>query len=279
MENTKICSRCKVAKPREAFNKCSKNPDGLQYKCRDCQKAIHLANKECRNKRRMERYYKENPKEALPEGMKRCSKCKEVKPMTEQYFGKLSKSSDGFKYSCKECRRKTEYEPNREYLITKQKQWYSKNKKTFAITTSEYKKKNREWYREYDKRYYQENKDLIKQRSKEYMYNRIENDLGFKILQRCRSRLYKAIKGHTKSASTQKLIGCTVEHLLNHLESQFTEGMTWDNYGEWHIDHIKPCSSFNFTKREEQFECFNYKNLQPLWAEDNYRKSDKIGTY
>lgn len=72
-----------------------------------------------------------------------------------------------------------------------------------------------------------------------------------------------------------ELIGCSIEQLLEHLESQFQDGMTWDNYGEWHIDHIKPCAMFDFTKEEDQRECFHYTNLQPLWAEDNLRKSDK----
>ena len=53
-------------------------------------------------------------------------------------------------------------------------------------------------------------------------------------------------------------------------------GMTWDNYGEWHIDHIKPCSSFNMLIEEERKRCFHYTNLQPLWAIDNIKKSDKI---
>jgi hypothetical protein len=88
--------------------------------------------------------------------------------------------------------------------------------------------------------------------------------------------MYQAVKGNVKSARTQELIGCTVKELQEHLEKQFTNGMTWENYGEWHVDHIIPCSSFDFTKEEEQRTCFNYKNLQPLWAEDNYKKKKKM---
>jgi len=92
-----------------------------------------------------------------------------------------------------------------------------------------------------------------------------------------RSRIGSAIKHcyGEKSTSTMKLLGCTVNEVRDHIESQFTEGMTWDNYGEWHIDHIKPCASFDLTIDEEQKKCFHYSNLQPLWAEDNIRKSDK----
>ena len=74
------------------------------------------------------------------------------------------------------------------------------------------------------------------------------------------------------------LVGCTPEFLRSYLESLFTEGMTWDNYGPkgWHVDHILPCASFDLTKEEEQKKCFHYTNLQPLWWFDNLRKSDKI---
>jgi hypothetical protein len=70
-------------------------------------------------------------------------------------------------------------------------------------------------------------------------------------------------------------IGCSIEHLKDYLQSKFENGMTWENYGKWHIDHIRPCASFDLTDIEQQKICFNYKNLQPLWAEDNFKKSDK----
>ena len=78
-----------------------------------------------------------------------------------------------------------------------------------------------------------------------------------------------------KSLPTMFLIGCEIDYLIYHLQSQFTDGMTWANYGDWHIDHIKPCAKFDLSKTSEQLKCFNYTNLQPLWAEDNLRKYDK----
>lgn len=71
------------------------------------------------------------------------------------------------------------------------------------------------------------------------------------------------------------LIGCEIDYLLYHIQEQFNPGMTWDNYGDWHIDHIKPCANFDLSKPEEQRKCFNYTNLQPLWAEENLIKGKK----
>ena len=74
------------------------------------------------------------------------------------------------------------------------------------------------------------------------------------------------------------LLGCSPDFFKRHLESKFTEGMSWENYGTkgWHIDHIKPCASFDLTIESEQIECFHFSNLQPLWWYDNIEKSDKI---
>ena len=87
--------------------------------------------------------------------------------------------------------------------------------------------------------------------------------------------IYKNTK---KCKKTLELTGCTLEFLYNYLESKFTKGMSWDNYGKfgWHIDHIIPCSSFDMSNPEEQKKCFHYTNLQPLWWLDNLKKSNKI---
>ena len=89
-----------------------------------------------------------------------------------------------------------------------------------------------------------------------------------------RSRLSKALSRKQKTISMSQYLGCSLEELKQHLESKFEPGMTWDNYGEWHIDHIKPLSSFDLTDVEQLMEACRYTNLQPLWAKDNLRKSD-----
>ena len=71
------------------------------------------------------------------------------------------------------------------------------------------------------------------------------------------------------------LIGCEVDYLMFHIQNQFTKGMTWNNYGLWHIDHKRPCASFDLSKPIEQQKCFHFKNLQPLWAIGNLRKGNK----
>ena len=85
----------------------------------------------------------------------------------------------------------------------------------------------------------------------------------------------QALKNANKSDSTMNLVGCDIDSLRLHLEKLFEDGMNWDNHGEWHIDHIRPCASFDLTDPEQQRVCFHYTNLQPLWAKDNLSKGDK----
>lgn len=132
--------------------------------------------------------------------------------------------------------------------------------------------------RERQKRYREENKEKIREKDRIRRLNRRHNDPNYRLKCYLRSRLWHAINEQKakKTNDTHTLVGCSIEELKQHLEKQFKEGMTWDNYGEWHIDHIIPCSKFDLTKKEEQLKCFNYTNLQPLWAEENIKKGDKI---
>jgi|TARA_B110000263_G_C15275430_1_gene495625 hypothetical protein len=85
------------------------------------------------------------------------------------------------------------------------------------------------------------------------------------------------VLGEIKRADTSSnLLGCNVDELMEHLKSKFTEGMSFDNYGEWHMDHVIPCCAFDLTKPEEQYKCFHYTNIQPLWAKDNEKKGGKL---
>ncbi len=101
---------------------------------------------------------------------------------------------------------------------------------------------------------------------------RTANDPIFKLKKNLRKRVHATIRKGYKSSHTMELIGCPVEDLKSYLQSKFQEGMSWENYGEWHIDHIRPCASFNLTDPAQQKECFHFSNLQPLWAEENMRK-------
>jgi len=107
--------------------------------------------------------------------------------------------------------------------------------------------------------------------------NRIDN-ISFKIIENMRNRLSQALKINKKNNYTIIYIGCSINELRQHIEKQFTNNMNWNNYGMkgWHIDHIMPCSAFDFSKEENIYKCFHYSNLQPLWWYDNLVKSDRI---
>ncbi len=89
-----------------------------------------------------------------------------------------------------------------------------------------------------------------------------------------RTRVCNVLQGIRKSRPTLDMLGCSLAQLRTHLESQFRDGMTWENYGtHWHIDHIRPCASFDLRNETEQWQCFHYTNLQPLTAEENWAKN------
>jgi len=141
---------------------------------------------------------------------------------------------------------------------------------------------HREYRKNYNKNFWHNCNDDVKAKMQatrsEYQQDKQKNDVNFRI----RITLTSRIKEAVKKAKTEKcdksvaLLGCSIEEVRNHLEEQFTEGMTWDNHGDWHIDHIKPCASFDLTDENQQRECFHYSNLQPLWAVDNIKKGAKI---
>lgn len=110
-----------------------------------------------------------------------------------------------------------------------------------------------------------------------YQRERRKRDPIFKLLAYVRGRIRGALtrKYLRKNTKTEQLLGCSVQELKDHLEFQFKDGMNWDNFGQWHVDHIKPCCSFDLSKTEEQKICFHYTNLQPLWAVENFKKGGR----
>jgi hypothetical protein len=138
---------------------------------------------------------------------------------------------------------------------------------------------NPEKFKEYQKAYRANpiNKELIKARSRIHIFNKRHNDMQFKIRDNLRSRVYMALKGKSKSDNTVKLLGCSLEKVLEYLQSMFEDGMTMDNHGEvWHIDHIIPCSLYDLSNEEEQKCCFNYLNTRPLFVEDNLKRGARL---
>lgn len=106
-----------------------------------------------------------------------------------------------------------------------------------------------------------------------------KNNVNFRLKVLLRSRIRDTLNGNYKIGSSIKDLGCTVNELINHLESLFEPGMTWKNYGckknNWSLDHIKPLSKFDLTKRNEFLEACHYKNLQPMWHIENIKKGNK----
>jgi hypothetical protein len=192
-----------------------------------------------------------------------CTKCNEEKNETEFPF-----RNDNQKYRswCKIC----EAERVRIYA--------SENKGSVKVSRAEYFQKNKKKLIDWQKGWVQRNLEAHREYHRVYSGDRYNNDVNFRLANVLRSRVFSAVKsgGGEKAKKTMELLGCSVQHVRDHLESQFTEGMTWKTQGEWHIDHILPCASFNLEEPEEQKKCFHWTNLQPLWAKDNITKGDRL---
>jgi hypothetical protein len=153
--------------------------------------------------------------------------------------------------------------------------WRHKNPQKMKNINASWRKANPVKLKEYDARAYAKDPKKIIARSLEWRYNRLKKDPQFRFFETLRSackRVVKQLSLGKKPVSTFKWVGCSPEELKARFESLFVEGMSWDNYGEWHIDHIRPVSSF---KPEEWEQINHYTNLQPLWAQDNLKKGDK----
>lgn len=138
-------------------------------------------------------------------------------------------------------------------------------------------KSNLEKTRPVRQKWHQKNRIKIRDQKRIRVGFRKQTDINFKILELQRTRLWKALKGISKSRATKILLGCSLDRLRRHLENQFRSGMAWKNYGPvWHVDHIRPCASFDLTDPEQQKQCFHYSNLQPLFAGENLRKGSNV---
>jgi hypothetical protein len=214
-----------------------------------------------------------------------CSKCGIERDISE--FTKNSQKKDGLHPSCKECY-KNFYKKNKDLILTRNKLWKTNNPEIKKQADINYRLNNPLQRRKSDKIYREKNSEIIKLRKKiwrdnnpnyhnEYEKNRKETDSLFKLTKILRLRFYHILKNKNlnKETKTFEIVGCTPEFLKNYIENKFSEGMSWDLMGQHiHIDHIIPLSSAK--TKEELYKLCHYTNLQPLWATDNLKKSNKI---
>lgn len=165
-----------------------------------------------------------------------CTKCKIEKPTTQYYKHKNGK--DGLNPVCKIC--------------------WKESTKLFETSNP---RKN------YRKERYKNNKKEITKKQVEYQKKRYHTDVEYKLIKLTRGRLNNYLNGRHKSESTKSILGIDAKGYKKYLEGLFTEGMSWDNLGEWEIDHILPVSKGG---------SFHYTNTQPLWKKQNRKKSNKI---
>ena len=231
-----------------------------------------------------------------------CKRCHTEKQLTEFYKDKSRKG--GFGFYCKICsgknvkqavekNREKYNETNRKYcqknrisirkaskrwrdknkklLKQKRKKHYEENREKVLAAGKKWRESNKEYNRERVRKWRKSNKEKIRKRE----YDRYHNDINFRLSCILRRRLRDALKFQMKNGSAVKDLGCSIEELKFYIQSKFQPGMSWDNYGpeKWHIDHIKSLASFDLTNRKELLEACHYTNLQPLWAEDKWRKN------
>ena len=222
-----------------------------------------------------------------------CKSCNIEKQI--DLFWNNKRRKDGKETNCIDCIKAKNNTPEKKVLNAKwNKEWREKNPEYMA----EYGKTEKS--KEYHKQYYKENKEIYikrhyewqnanpiraniarkayNEKNKEWKKNRRIENITYKLKENVSRRIrYELntllVKG--KNQHTIEYLGCNIEYLKSYLEGHFEIGMNWNNYGKmWHIDHIIPCASWNFENIFQSMCCWNYRNLQPMWALANKSKGD-----
>lgn len=270
----KQCNTCNKTLQLDAFES---NGTYIRNICRNCRLEQVRSNRNAK---------KQLEKVSITE--KQCSNCNITK--TIDNFNKLSLSPDGYFSKCRDCvkllRIKSTKQPVSDIQLLCKVCNNTKSSTSFRQTTRSstgyYRTCNEcwkpvEWSKEKqkmsEKKYVEANRDKIKakwQKAGENINRRVRDRLNHRIADALRAQQNR------KSNKTVNYIGCEISYLKKWLEYQFTEEIGWHNYGQWHIDHVVPCSSFNLENQDEQYKCFNWKNLRPCLAKENMEKGQKI---
>jgi len=284
----KRCSKCKQVKEVCFFSKNNTTKDKLHCSCKECDKKKYFENRE-RNIVNMRNYKKNNSEKLQEYYLQNQENYREYRKskkdltkvyMKDYYKNNLTKRKE-YKQKNAELlkeKRKEYEEKNYEKLKQKRKEYYIKNKEKISEYNKNYRKNNIEKELNRVKVYYEDNKKgiihksvvrSVKKRQK-YPIERLKHNLRNRLL------FYVKVKNIRKNNKTFEIIGCSPELLKEHLEKQFIDNMCWENYGYygWHIDHIIPLSSAS--NEEELYKLCHFTNLQPLWAEDNLKKGNKL---
>jgi hypothetical protein len=214
--------------------------------------------------------------------MKVCTKC--GKDKTFDNFVKDKTKKDNYSNKCKSCA-KEYYDLNRQKILEQRKEYRQNNKENISIlrkiTYQEKKYYHKEYYKinkEKIKEYRKKNQHNLKEYHKFYQSKKKKKDPIFKFKSNVRSLISSSFKRGKnefgKNAKTEQILGCTIEEFRSYIENKFVKDMCFNNYGKWHLDHIIPISIAN--TEEEIIRLNHYTNFQPLWAEDNFKKGNKI---
>ncbi len=189
----------------------------------------------------------------------------------------------------KKIKKREYYENNKDKYKKWRKKWHMNNVDTNKENLKEWRKNNKEHIKEYSKRVYESNKidisekkrewrrnnkDKINEYRRRYQKNRFSIDPLFKMISSIRNRISLSFSrnGYSKKSSTYEILGCSFIDFKLHLQNLFIEDMSWENQGKWHLDHIIPISSAK--SEDDVIKLNHYTNFQPLWAEDNIKKSN-----
>jgi hypothetical protein len=160
------------------------------------------------------------------------------------------------------------------------KRYYKKNRDKRLKYFSNWQKENRDKLNEYHKEWREKNIERHRKNKRIYEKTRKANNPLYKLIANFRTAIYQVLKENNldKNGHYFEILKYSPEQLISHLENKFSDEMTWDNYGEWHVDHILPITSFNIQEIGDQefMKCWSLDNLQPMWGEENIRKSNKI---
>jgi len=160
------------------------------------------------------------------------------------------------------------------------KRYYKKNREKILEYFSDWQKENREHLNTYHQKWREKNIDKHREYKRKYEKHRKDTDPIYKLISNFRTAIYTVLKESNvdKYGHYFDVLQYTPEELITHLELQFKDDMSWDNYGVWHVDHKSPITSFDIREMgdEEFMKCWSLDNLQPMWGEENIRKSNKI---